>query len=209
MLLLRRRLNKFTGKDRHSIRLKDYNYSWPGFYFVTICVKDKECCLGKIIEFNNSFDGPIVKLTKLGEIVKDIWWSIPKHHQMTEIDEFIIMPNHLHGIIIINNGRGDARNVNNGRGDARIAPTRDFKKQPSGSLATIIGSFKSEVSKQIHFLDGWEGFTWQRNYYEHIIRNEISLDKIRNYIIDNPRKWQDDIENPNNNFNQKTSKRLL
>jgi len=194
-MLSRRLLNKYTVKGRRSIRLKDYNYSWPGFYFVTICVKDKDCCLGKIVEYDNFLDGPTVILTKLSEIVRDIWRSIPNHHPKTELDEFIIMPNHLHGIIIINDDYG--------RGDACIAPTRFFEKQPAGSLSTIVGSFKSEVSKRIHLLKEWKNFIWQRNYYEHIIRDEISLEKIRNYIIDNPRKWYDDIENPNNKFNKK------
>jgi putative transposase len=170
--------------NRHSIRLKEYDYSQPGFYFVTICVKNKKCILGDISENEGRFLGKEIKLSALGEIVKNVWLSMPGHHNV-EIDEFIVMPSHIHGIIIIKS-----------RGVARYAPTRDFIKQPAGSLATVVCSLKSESSKQIHRIVGLENFSWQRNYYEHIIGNEKALSKIRNYIINNPNHWGDDIENP-------------
>ena len=177
--------------NRHSIRLKEYDYSQPGFYFVTICVKNRQSVFGEIVEGCDKFTEPEIELSVLGEIVKNTWLSMPKHHNV-EVDEFIVMPNHIHGIVVIKNRRGVAR----------YAPTRDFVKQPAGSLATVICSFKSESSKLIHRVIGWEDFSWQRNYYEHVIRDEKSLTKIKNYIIDNYRKWHDDIENSNNNFSK-------
>ncbi len=191
-MLLRRTLNKYTARGRRTIRLKDYDYSWPGFYFVTICVKDKECCLGKIVEFNNSFDGPIVKLTKLGEIVKDVWRSIPEHHPMAELDEFIIMPNHLHGLIVIDEDIGAIHEL----------PLPINRRQML--LSKIVGRFKMNSAKEINILLNNQGQPfWQRNYYEHIIRSEQSLERIRDYIVDNQRKWFDDIEYPGNLFNKK------
>lgn len=179
------------GDKRHSIRLKEYDYSEPGFYFVTICVQDKKCILGKIIEEEDRCNGAKIILSNLGKIVERIWSAIPEHHKVAGLDEFVVMPNHIHGIIIIKN-----REINNSRGIACNAPTRNFIKQPAGSLATIVGSFKSEVSKLIHRLKGWENFFWQRNYYEHVVCNEKELEQIRNYIISNPTTWHDDPENP-------------
>ncbi len=196
-MLSRRTLNKYVVKGRRTIRLKDYNYSWPGFYFVTICVKDKGCYLGKIVEVDNFSDGPTVRLTKLGEIVRDIWRSIPKHHPKIELDEFIIMPNHIHGIVVISENTVGAIQV----GAIHESPLQNRRQM---LLSKIIGRFKMNSAKEINtLLNNEEQSFWQRNYYEHIIRNETSLEKIRNYIIDNPRKWYDDIENPNNKFNKK------
>ncbi len=200
--------------------MRDYDYSSPGYYFVTICVKNKTCCLGKIVAGEDRFITGEIKLSELGRIVNDVWLSIPEHHKVVELAEFVIMPNHIHGIIGINDmdfRRGIARNTpergdpqalcaNHRRGVARYAPTnmdkRCFIKQPSGSLSTIIGSFKSEESRRIHVLPKWKNFSWQRNYYEHIIDSEKSLEYIRYYIENNPIKWYEDINNPKNRFTE-------
>ncbi len=196
-MLSRRLLNKYTVKGRRSIRLKDYNYSWPGFYFVTICVKDKDCSLGKIVEVDNFLDGPIIKLTELGEIVKSTWLSALDNYRIIKLDEFIIMPNHIHGIVVISENTVGAIHV----GAIHELPLQNRRQMLSSKF---IGKFKTNSAKEINILLNNEGQPfWQRNYYEHIIRDEISLEKIRNYIIDNPRKWYDDIENPNNKFNKK------
>lgn len=193
---------KQGGHNRHSIRLKEYDYSEPGFYFITICVRNKQCILGEIISEENYFDGAKIKLSKLGKIINEVWLLIPEHHNNVELDEFVIMPNHIHGIVVIRDIDGwkcfaPAHPLS--RGVACNAPTREFKKQPSGSLATIVGSFKSATSKIIRRINSWEYFSWQRNYYEHIIRDEKELNKIRNYIINNPLRWFDDPENPYKN----------
>ena len=137
--------------NRNSIRLKHFDYSNDGKYFITICTKNRECNLGKIINAH-------IKLSKIGEIVQKYWNEIPQHFKNIKLDQFIIMPNHLHGI--------------------------------------IINHFKSAVK---HFCNknNFNHFQWQRNYYEHIIRNEFKLNRIREYIINNPLKWNYDRNNPN------------
>ncbi|MFH1838509.1 MAG: transposase [Candidatus Kuenenbacteria bacterium] len=162
-------------KHRFSIRLKGYNYSRVWMYFVTICIKDRKCLLGNIINEK-------IILNELGRIVKKCWEEIIIHYPNIELDEFIIMPNHLHGIIFITD---DLVRVQN------FEPLQENKYQHiiSGSIGAIIRGFKIGVKKI------YRQSIWQRNYYEHIIRNENSLEKIRNYIYNNPNNWQNDIEN--------------
>ncbi len=111
-----------------------------------------------------------------------------------ELDACVVMPNHFHGIIVVSNDRGTAI----GRGTARRAPTVERFGQPvSGSIPTVMRSFKSAVTKRINEMHQTPGKPlWQRNYYEHVIRNENELNRIRQYIIDNPAKWETDHENP-------------
>ena len=166
---------------RRSIRLQGYDYSRPGAYFVTVCTRNRKCLFGEIIE------GRMV-LNDYGKVVAMAWDAIPRHFPDVEIDMFQIMPNHVHGIVVISAGRGTACR----------APTMErFGKAVYGSLATIIRSFKSAVTKYINELRNTPGAKlWQRNYYDHIIRNEDELDRIRRYISDNPAKWKLDRENP-------------
>jgi putative transposase len=198
---------------RRSIRLKEYDYTSPGWYYITICTHQQTCLFGDI---NN---GRIV-LSSIGKIAWEYWLQIPNHFKFVELDEFVIMPNHLHGIVIINdhpgNGdRGANENLadneirmgnNNHRGVRSNAPTnanvnpQNYFSQispPSGTLGVIIRSYKSSVirwcckNKNDHF-------KWQRNFYEHIMRNERELYQIRKYIRSNPLKWQLDSEYPVN-----------
>lgn len=160
---------------RHSIRLKDYDYSQLGAYFITICTYKRECKLGEII------DDKIIMNTS-GEIVKNVWLDLPKHYSNIELDEFIIMPNHVHGIIFIV-GAG-----------LKPAPTEDTKGHP---LSEIIRGFKTFSSRRINEKRSVKGVPfWQRNYFEHVIRNDSELKSIREYIRYNPLKWQFDKENP-------------
>ncbi len=166
-------------KPRKQIRLKGYDYSQSGWYFVTICTKNRECIFGDIVNEH-------MILNKMGNIIDSVWQSLPNHHNVN-LDTFQIMPNHVHFILRIPSGRGIARN----------APT--FRNVTAGSLPCIIRSFKSEITKQIHRLTGnINQIIFQRNYYEHIIRAEIKLYRIRKYIIDNPKNWESDRNNPNN-----------
>jgi len=163
-------------KHRKPNRLKNFDYSSSGWYFVTICTKDRQEYFGNII--NNKMN-----LNEYGEIVNDIFKSLPNHHQI-DLDIYQIMPNHIHFILIIPYRRGFARKT----------PT--FGNVTSGSLPCVIRSFKSETTKQIHrFIHKPQFVVWQRNYYDHIIRNEYSLFRIRKYIKDNPRNWEDDRNN--------------
>ncbi len=160
---------------RKPIRLEEYDYSTGGHYYVTICTYNRGELFGHI-EDNHMI------LNEIGTIAKNTWIEIPKHFPDIELDEHVVMPNHIHGIIITNNpvGDGHARPVN------RI-----------NNLSVVIGSYKSAVSKQINQLNK-VSFKWQRYFYDHIIRTEKSLNKIREYIVNNPAKWADDENNIKN-----------
>jgi len=194
-------------RHRHSIRLGGYDYSRPGAYFVTICTHDRACLFGDVAEGE-------MRLNDAGRIAEQCWRDIPAHFPRLDLDAFVIMPNHVHGIIWITD---DAVGVNDARGhNENVAPpvTRPphnvgathasplpHALRPRGpqrrSVASIIGSFKSAVTKRINKLRGTPGMpVWQRNYYEHIIRTGESLDRIRRYIGENPLRWHLDRENP-------------
>ena len=158
---------------RRSIRLKEYDYTNPNWYYITICTKDKQHCFGEII------NGKMI-LNKLGKIVEEEWLKTKQLRKNLDLDYYVIMPNHFHGIIIIESTT---------RATHRVAPTK--AKLKTNSLGAIIGQFKSVVTKRIR-ASGFEDFQWQRNYYEHIIRNEKDLFNIRQYIELNPLKWEYD-----------------
>ncbi len=185
---------------RRSIRLRETDYSVPGFYFITICVKNRSCLFGGIS------DG-VLKLNELGNIAKRCWGDIPNHYQNVIVDEYIIMPNHIHGILLITDQNNTGvqnieplRQSSNGNVGAQyFVPTtpglNQFQHTVSGSIGAIIRGFKIGVTKWWRE-NGYEGGLWQRNYYEHIIRNEKSLNQIRQYIHDNPFNWSIDENNP-------------
>lgn len=170
----------FSQKHRRSIRLPEYNYTQSGVYFITICTHKRQCWFGNISEGK-------VKLNHIGYIVAKLWQGCQKRFNYINIDQFIVMPNHFHGILIINNN------------EHQLSSQRQFSKPISGSLATIIGSFKSAVTRRINTMRKTPTPPiWQRNYYERIIRNEQELNNVRQYIINNPLKWELDEENPLN-----------
>jgi len=180
---------------RQSIRLKDYDYAQAGAYFVTICTQGRECLFGEIKNGEMELNG-------YGEVVKSEWLKTPKMRPNVTLDEWVIMPNHMHSIINIYDGRGTlprarAEGMGN-QGTQQRAPTvEQFGKPVSNSMPTIVRMFKSTTTKKINEMRGLpHSPVWQRNYYEHIIRNEKSLDKIREYIIDNPLRWKFDRDNP-------------
>jgi putative transposase len=179
---------------RRSIRLKGYDYSRTGHYFLTICARNRECIFAEFysgigaglapapISVPNSF--PIFQLTKVGKIIEKNWRDIAIKNNYITVDDFVIMPNHIHGILIADRKNG---------APARGAPT----------LGKIIGSFKSKcvVEYMKYCLEKndeeiWK--IWQRNYYDHIIRDEKELNQVRQYILENPVKWLEDEENPIN-----------
>jgi REP element-mobilizing transposase RayT len=172
-------------RPRRSIRLKGYDYAQAGAYFVTICTCDRECLFGEIA-------GSEMRLNEIGQIVAEEWIRAPQIRPYVELDEWVIMPNHMHGIIVIMEGGmvGATR---------RVAPTTtDRPTGPkSGSLGAIIGQFKSVTTKRVNALRGTPRVpVWQRNYYEHIIRNEDDLARVREYIANNPLQWGIDRNNP-------------
>jgi len=177
---------------RRSIRLPNYDYSQPGAYYVTIVTWHRECLFGEVV------DGEM-KLTKFGLVAKQQWEKLPERFPNIELGAFVIMPNHTHGIIVIS--RGTAENLNDHDGEStRRAPTREqFQKPVNGSIPTIVRSYKSSVSYRINLMRGTQDIpVWQRNYYEHIIRNERDLQNKTDYIEANPMLWNEDNENPLN-----------
>ena len=170
-------------------RLKGYNYRRAGAYFVTIVVQGRLCLFGDIV-------GEEMKLNDAGNMIRRTWDALPQRFPNIRIDTFIVMPNHIHGIIVINP-------PNHMRATTRVAPTahgRDIVPVPS--LGDMVGAYKSlttlEYTRGVN-AEMWtpfEGKLWQRNYYEHIVRNDESLTRIRRYILDNPAQWAFDQENP-------------
>ncbi|HZJ35879.1 MAG TPA: transposase [Gillisia sp.] len=185
---------------RRSIRLKGYDYSQAGLYFITICCQDRECRFGKI-------ENDEMILNELGNIAYVEWMKLAERFSNFELDVFQIMPNHMHGIIALKNPVGagftPAQNDTNAPND--LAPN-DINNQNDGykgaaarvapTIGDIVGGFKSLVANGC--LDIYKsknekmGKFWQRNFHEHIIRNEQSYHRIREYIINNPAKWSDD-----------------
>ncbi len=166
-------------------RLKDYDYTQNGAYFVTICAHERRRIFGQVA------DGAMV-LNAWGQIVMDEWEQTAIVRPNVALDAFIVMPNHVHGVLIITESVGATRNnVIPVGATRRVAPTSTTLQ--SGSLGAIIGQFKSMVTKRINRLPHAPDHPiWQRNYYEHIIRNEESLNTIRAYIATNPAKWAED-----------------
>jgi REP element-mobilizing transposase RayT len=165
---------------RRSIRLKGYDYSQAGAYFVTIVTWQRECLFGEVV------DGEMV-LNDFGKIIDETWRWLENQYPYVELGIRVVMPNHSHVILLVHDER---------RGGSRTAPTLPVKRKPLGRL---IGAFKTVSTKQINLLRGTEGqVVWQRNYYEHIIRGEREMDRIHRYIESNPSMWADDDENPAN-----------
>ena len=178
-------------KKRKSIRLLDYDYSQNGMYFVTICTQNRQCIFGDIK------NGKMM-LSDIGEITNNCWYGIPQHFSQASLHEFVIMPDHIHGIIEINlvganhyspstNHYSPSTNHYSPFNNSKRANNDLPQHGTSQTIGSIVRGFKIGVTKQIGFSP------WQRNYYEHIIRSEIEYLKITNYIIKNPLKWIDNV----------------
>jgi putative transposase len=170
-------------RNRQSIRFKNYDYSKAGMYFITICTYNDEYLFGEII------DG-IMILNDSGILAHKYWTEIPNHFQNVILDEFIIMPNHIHGII-------HTVGVQHLEPERSYEPTKrneperanKFQHIISGSIGSIIRGFKVGVTKW--FRKNTDIYNvWHRNFYERIIRSELELNNVRQYIIDNPKKWK-------------------
>ena len=181
---------------RRFIRLKNYDYAQPGAYFVTIYALDRECLFGEV-------RGGKMALNELEEIVAESWQCLERQYEHVEIDERVVMPNHLHGIIVITDCRGGSRTA-----FARTAST-GLDQPIRKPLGRLIGAFKTVSTKRVNVIINTPGAKlWQRNYYEHIIRNENELNRIRAYIAQNSAKWEFDRENPSvRSVNQETAPR--
>jgi putative transposase len=187
----------FQNKYRiESTRLKDFDYSSNGYYFITICTKNRECIFREIINEK-------MQLSAIGEFVLNGWKESFDIRKELFCDEFVIMPNHIHGIVIIEN-QNETYNSNiivETHGRASL-PERASLKHPhrmSKSISSFVSGFKSAMTKYVNIFRHTPGMSlWQSRFYDHIIRDEKSLQKIRNYIVNNPINWQNDEMNPLN-----------
>jgi len=169
---------------RRSIRLGGYDYSQPGAYFVTICTRERELLFGEASEGR-------MFLNAHGQLVAECWSWLSRRYPYVNLDARVVMPNHLHGILVITDS-----NAVYGRGASRSAPTQHAPVRRK-TLGRLIGAFKTISTKRINAARGTAGArVWQRNYYEHIIRNQRELDALRGYIRANPCRWADDPDNP-------------
>lgn len=206
--------DKFQNRYRTaSIRLQNWDYSWNAAYFVTICTQHRKHFFGEIISHK-------MHLSKQGVLADVFWHEIKNHAKNIDLDEFIVMPNHVHGILILNNatdgnhdndGDGNDRNdietrhalslsqkqpkpPSNPQNDSEPPPRtigqQRFQNQGKNSLSSIIGSYKSAVTRHCNRL-GLE-FGWQSRFYEHIIRDAAEYQRIKNYIANNPGNWKED-----------------
>lgn len=173
---------------RRSIRLKEYDYTQSGAYFVTIVTYGREHLFCKVVN-------GAMQLNEWGEIARREWFKTAELRPYVELyeDEFVVMPNHVHGIVWINEV-GATRRVARTDAERRVARTDKHPRGPiSGSIGAIIGGYKSAVTYAINAARQTRGMVvWQRNYYEHVIRNDADLNRIREYIMNNPLKWKDD-----------------
>ena len=170
---------------RRSIRLRDYDYGQKGAYFVTVCTHNREIIFGDIVDSQ-------MQLNDAGRFVEQRWLDIPNHFPHAELDAFVVMPNHLHGIILITDTVG--ANNHSPLQDVVLAVQPPFRS-PSRTIGSIIRGFKIGVGKWFRSNMGIS-VVWQRNYYDHVIRNNESLNLIREYIENNPAQWALDRENP-------------
>jgi len=184
---------------RNSIRLKGYDYSQVGGYYLTIVTYGRKILFGDVV-------GGEIRVNAMGKIAQECWSEIPVHFPNVGVDVFTVMPNHVHGILFIYENNPVETNsfpsvgARTRRGTIYRAPTpkiEQFGKPMAGSLPTVIRTFKASVTRRA----GRElnlSTIWQRNYYEHILRDQADYERIASYILDNPLAWDQDEENPLN-----------
>ena len=180
-------------KQRHyrkQIRLLRYDYSQDGYYFVTICTQNRGNFFGEI-------KNGIMRLSNIGYIATKFWQKIPNHFNNIKLDEWIVMPNHMHGVIII-----DKSNHPVGVQNFEPLQVNRYQHIIPKSLSSIIRAYKAAVTMWCN-QNQHQNFKWQRSFYDHIIRNSESLDRICEYIRYNPMQWSEDVENLKNGLSKK------
>jgi REP element-mobilizing transposase RayT len=170
----------------NSLRYATRDYSLPGKYFVTICTAQRTECFGKVINGK-------MHLSETGDIAYQMWHEIPVHFPFIDLDAFIVMPDHIHGIIVITGPVRTPLHVGALHATPlpthRLNETMSFISPKSGSLSVVVRSYKSAVTKHVHKFDA--NFFWQRGFYDNIICTTGQLSRIRKYISDNPKKWRE------------------
>ncbi len=168
---------------KNSNRLQGYNYSQPGAYFATVCACNRQNLFGEVVNDR-------MELSAAGIFARQCWQEIPQHFPGVALDEFVIMPNHVQGIIIINNDK------NGSVGVQHVEPGRlsNFQHVAPGSLGAIVRGFKSAVTRWFH-ANTQIKTVWQRNFYDHVVRDESEMNRIRMYIRQNPINWEHDRQN--------------
>jgi putative transposase len=180
---------KFDPKIHHrrSIRLQGYDYSQAGAYYITIVAQERECLFGEIMDAT-------MQLNEYGQFVAETWQWLEQQYPYVELGAWVVMPNHLHGIIILHEYGGLVGAVR--EPPLRANPTSTMGAAKPKSLGRLIGAFKTISTKKINILRNTEGaVVWQRNYYEHIIRNDDDYNRIHLYIESNIDNWSTDDEN--------------
>jgi len=173
---------------RRSIRLKGYDYTQAGAYFLTICTHNRKCLFGEIV------DG-VMRLNDAGVMVEQCWHAIPEHFPYIVLDAFVVMPNHVHGILYIHDTPVGANNNSPLPSEIPSAIPPGMPHGTSKTVGSVVRGFKIGVTKWMRCHTTTHE-VWQRNYHEHIIRDEHSLARIREYIVNNPLQWALDRENP-------------
>ncbi|MBI9045159.1 MAG: hypothetical protein JEZ06_11785 [Anaerolineaceae bacterium] len=173
-----------------SNRLKGWDYSSAGLYFVTICTQNRKSFFGTV-------ENSIMKLSSIGRIAFEFWQKISQLQSHVELDEFVIMPNHLHGVLVLNEMSSSVETLHCNVSTTDVSKQMSKISPKKGSLGSIMRSYKSAVSKWAND-NGFEEFKWQARYYDQIVRDEKSLDTIRYYIVHNPMQWHLDKHNPLN-----------
>ena len=166
-------MRSFMLPQRKSPRMKGFDYSKDNLYFVTSCVKDMVCCFGEVVDKK-------MILNAYGLIANAQWKWLVEQYQYAVSHQFVVMPNHMHGLIEIDRSVIDL-----------VGSGRDLNATKIKSLSQLMGAYKTTVSKQIHLL-GYNEFQWQRSFHDHIVRDGNAYDNIANYIINNPAKWNGD-----------------
>ncbi len=160
---------------RRSIRLPNYDYAQPGAYFVTLVTSGREPLFGHI-------DTTGMHLNANGDVATACWQDLVDHYPNLSLDEFVVMPNHVHGLLFL---------TDPGRAGYKPAPTERY------ALPEIVRGFKTFSARRVNELRGTQGIAvWQRNYYEHVVRDDAELDRVREYIRNNPAQWSLDKYNP-------------
>lgn len=178
---------------RQSIRMHGYDYSCAGAYFVTICVYQRECLFGEVV------DGIFVS-NDAGKIVAETWLGLLSRFPSVSLDEFTVMPNHFHGILVLGDDVGAPLAAPGVGGETAKQDASNNKKRAASSCPTlgdVMRAFKSISAISVNRVLGRQGLPlWQRNYYERVIRDEEELDALRQYVAGNPKQWAEDENHP-------------